>query len=75
MDDHVSILGIGVSAMNLDDAVATIERWICERSPQLRLHRGRPWRNGKPARRAACAEFMTRAGMVTPDGMATASLR
>jgi hypothetical protein len=31
-DDRVDILGVGVSSINLDDAVATIERRIGERS-------------------------------------------
>jgi N-acetylglucosaminyldiphosphoundecaprenol N-acetyl-beta-D-mannosaminyltransferase len=29
-DDRVDILGAGVSVINVDDAVATIERWISE---------------------------------------------
>jgi N-acetylglucosaminyldiphosphoundecaprenol N-acetyl-beta-D-mannosaminyltransferase len=29
-DDRVDILGVGVSAINVGDAVATIERWISE---------------------------------------------
>lgn len=32
-DDRTNILGVSVSSINLDDAVATIERWISERSP------------------------------------------
>ena len=31
-DERIDILGIGVSSINLDDAVARIERWIGERS-------------------------------------------
>src|SRR6185295_4062698 len=31
-DDRTEILGVGVSSVNLDDAVARIERWISERS-------------------------------------------
>ncbi len=31
-DDRVDILGVGVSPINLDDAIATIERWISERA-------------------------------------------
>src|SRR5258708_5507561 len=31
-DDRVDILGVGVSPINLDDAIATIERWVGERS-------------------------------------------
>jgi N-acetylglucosaminyldiphosphoundecaprenol N-acetyl-beta-D-mannosaminyltransferase len=31
-DDRVDILGVGVSPIVVDDAIATIERWISERS-------------------------------------------
>lgn len=31
-DDRANILGVSVNSINLDDAVATIERWISERS-------------------------------------------
>jgi N-acetylglucosaminyldiphosphoundecaprenol N-acetyl-beta-D-mannosaminyltransferase len=30
--DRTDILGVGISSINLDDAVATFERWISERS-------------------------------------------
>jgi N-acetylglucosaminyldiphosphoundecaprenol N-acetyl-beta-D-mannosaminyltransferase len=29
-DDRVDIFGVGVGPINLDDAIATIERWISE---------------------------------------------
>jgi N-acetylglucosaminyldiphosphoundecaprenol N-acetyl-beta-D-mannosaminyltransferase len=67
-DDRVDILGVGVSAINLNDAVATIERWIGERSYNyvcitgvhgvMESRRDRRLRN-----------IHNEAGMVTPDGM------
>jgi N-acetylglucosaminyldiphosphoundecaprenol N-acetyl-beta-D-mannosaminyltransferase len=66
--DRVDILGVGVSAINLDDAVETIERWIVERSRNYVCITGvhgvmesrRDQRLGK---------IHNQAGMVTPDGM------
>jgi N-acetylglucosaminyldiphosphoundecaprenol N-acetyl-beta-D-mannosaminyltransferase len=67
-DDRVDILGVGVSAINLDDAVATIERWICERSRNYvcitGVHGVMESRRDPRLRR-----IHNEAAMVTPDGM------
>jgi len=67
-DDRVDILGVGVSSINLDDAVATIERWIGERSRNYvcitGVHGVMESRRDKHLRR-----IHNNAGMVTPDGM------
>jgi N-acetylglucosaminyldiphosphoundecaprenol N-acetyl-beta-D-mannosaminyltransferase len=66
-DDRVDILGVGVSSINLDDAVATIERWICERSRNYvcitGVHGVIESRRDQRLRR-----IHNEAGMVTPDG-------
>src|SRR5947199_3019449 len=66
--DRVNILGVGVSAINLDDAVATIERWIGERSRNYVCITG-----AHGLMESRCDERLRRihneAGMVTPDGM------
>jgi N-acetylglucosaminyldiphosphoundecaprenol N-acetyl-beta-D-mannosaminyltransferase len=65
---RVDILGIGVSAINLDDAVATIERWIGERGRNYvcitGVHGVMESRRDERLRR-----IHNQAGMVTPDGM------
>jgi N-acetylglucosaminyldiphosphoundecaprenol N-acetyl-beta-D-mannosaminyltransferase len=67
-DDRVDILGVGVSSINLDDAVATIERWIGERSRNYvcitGVHGVMESRRDKRLR-----SIHNEAGMVTPDGM------
>jgi N-acetylglucosaminyldiphosphoundecaprenol N-acetyl-beta-D-mannosaminyltransferase len=67
-DDRVDILGVGVSSINLDDAVATIERWIGERSRNYvcitGVHGVMESRRDQRLRR-----IHNEAGMVTPDGM------
>ena len=67
-DDKVDVLGVGVNAINLDDAVATIERWIGERSRNYvcvtGVH-GIMESRRDPRLRA----IHNQAGMVTPDGM------
>jgi N-acetylglucosaminyldiphosphoundecaprenol N-acetyl-beta-D-mannosaminyltransferase len=66
--DKVDVLGVGVNAINLDDAVATIERWIGERSRNYvcvtGVH-GIMESRRDPRLRA----IHNQAGMVTPDGM------
>jgi N-acetylglucosaminyldiphosphoundecaprenol N-acetyl-beta-D-mannosaminyltransferase len=67
-DGRVDILGVGVSAINLDDAVATIERWISERDRNYvcitGVHGVMESRHDERLRR-----IHNHAGMVTPDGM------
>ena len=67
-DDRVDILGVGVSCINLDDAVATIERWIGARSRHYvcvtGVHGVMESRRDQRLRR-----IHNEAGMVTPDGM------
>jgi N-acetylglucosaminyldiphosphoundecaprenol N-acetyl-beta-D-mannosaminyltransferase len=67
-DDRVDILGVGVSPINLDDAIATIERWISERSRNYvciaGVHGVMESRRDQRLR-----SIHNEAGMVTPDGM------
>jgi len=67
-DDRVDIFGVGVSPINLDDAVATIERWIGERSRNYVCIRDV---HGVMASRRdqRLRSIHNEAGMVTPDGM------
>ncbi len=67
-DDRVDILGVGVSSINLDDAVETIERWIGARTRNYvcitGVHGLMESRRDERLRR-----IHNEAGMVTPDGM------
>jgi len=67
-DDRTDVLGIGVSCLNLDDAVARIERWIAEGSCRYvcvtGVHGVMESRRDQQLRR-----IHNEAGMVTPDGM------
>src|SRR5258705_13436132 len=67
-DDRVDILGVGVSAINMDDAVGTIERGVGERSRNYvritGVHGVMESRRDQRLRR-----IHNDAGMVTPDGM------
>jgi N-acetylglucosaminyldiphosphoundecaprenol N-acetyl-beta-D-mannosaminyltransferase len=67
-DDRVDILGVGVSPIDLDDAIATIERWISEGSRNYvcitGVHGVMESRRDQRLRR-----IHNDAGMVTPDGM------
>jgi N-acetylglucosaminyldiphosphoundecaprenol N-acetyl-beta-D-mannosaminyltransferase len=67
-DDRTDILGVGVSAINLDDAVSRIERWIRERSRNYvcvtGVHGVMESRRDRQLRAVHNA-----AGMVTADGM------
>jgi N-acetylglucosaminyldiphosphoundecaprenol N-acetyl-beta-D-mannosaminyltransferase len=66
--ERVDVLGVGVGAINLDDAVATIERWIGERSRNYvcvtGVHGVMESRRDERLRK-----IHNQAGMVTPDGM------
>lgn len=67
-ESHVDILGVNVSAIDLDDAVATIEGWIAQRSRQYVCVTGAhgviECQSDERLRNIHNA-----AGMVTPDGM------
>ena len=67
-DDRTDVLGIGVSSLNLDDAVARIESWIAEGSRSYvcvtGVHGVMESRRDQQLRR-----IHNEAGMVTPDGV------
>jgi N-acetylglucosaminyldiphosphoundecaprenol N-acetyl-beta-D-mannosaminyltransferase len=67
-DDRTDILGVQVSAINLADAVETIERWIREGSRNYvcvtGVHGVMESRSDERLR-----DIHNRAGLVTPDGM------
>ena len=67
-DERIDVLGIGVSPINLDDAVARIERWIAERSQNYVCISGA---HGVMLSRRdqRLRDIHNAAGMVTPDGM------
>jgi N-acetylglucosaminyldiphosphoundecaprenol N-acetyl-beta-D-mannosaminyltransferase len=67
-NNRVGILGVDVSAINVDDAVATIERWIAERSQNYVCITGV---HGvmESQRNERLRQIHNRAGLVTPDGM------
>jgi N-acetylglucosaminyldiphosphoundecaprenol N-acetyl-beta-D-mannosaminyltransferase len=68
IEQRVDVLGIGVSSINLDDAVATVERWIAERSQNYVCVSGV---HGVMLSRqdTKLRGIHNAAGMVTPDGM------
>jgi N-acetylglucosaminyldiphosphoundecaprenol N-acetyl-beta-D-mannosaminyltransferase len=67
-DDRVDILGVRVSSINMDGAVATIERWIGERSRKYvcitSVHGVMESRRDQRLQ-----TIHNEAGMATPDGM------
>jgi N-acetylglucosaminyldiphosphoundecaprenol N-acetyl-beta-D-mannosaminyltransferase len=67
-EDRIHILGVGISPINLTDAVAAIERWIADRSHNYvcvtGVHGVMESRHDERLRGIHNA-----AGMVTPDGM------
>src|SRR4030088_3854144 len=67
-DDRVDILGVGVSPIDMEDAIATIERWISSGSRNYvcirDVHGVMESRRDQRLRR-----IHNDAGMVTPDGM------
>jgi len=67
-DDRSDILGVQVSAINLADAVATVERWIREGTRNYvcvtSVHGVMESRRDQQLR-----DIHNRAGLVTPDGM------
>jgi N-acetylglucosaminyldiphosphoundecaprenol N-acetyl-beta-D-mannosaminyltransferase len=67
-DDRVDILGVGVSPINLDDAIATIEHWISGGSRNYVCITG--VHGVMESRRDYCLRRIhNEAGMVAPDGM------
>ena len=68
MMDRFNVLGVAVSAISMADALAAIERWIAERTPNYvcitGVH-GVMESQSDPELKA----IHNRAGMVTPDGM------
>lgn len=65
---RVNILGVGVSAITMDEALATIEGWIASREHQYICVRDV---HGvmKSQRDATLRQIHNAAGLVTPDGM------
>jgi len=67
-EDRSNVLGVGVSSINLDDAVTTIEGWIAERSRNYvcvtGVHGVMESRSDQRLR-----DVYKEADMVTPDGM------
>jgi N-acetylglucosaminyldiphosphoundecaprenol N-acetyl-beta-D-mannosaminyltransferase len=67
-DERIDVLGVGISPINLTDAVAAIERWIADRSCNYvcvtGVHGVMESRHDERLRGIHNA-----AGMVTPDGM------
>jgi N-acetylglucosaminyldiphosphoundecaprenol N-acetyl-beta-D-mannosaminyltransferase len=65
---RVNILGVGVSAINMEMALRTIEEWIARRDPHYvcvtTVHGVM-----ESQRDAILRQIHNRAGMVTPDGM------
>ena len=67
-EERVDILGVGVSAINMGDAIAVIERWIEQRTPHyvcIRDVHGVVASRRDPRLR----DIHDQAGLVTPDGM------
>lgn len=66
--ERTNILGVGVSAINMEMALETIDRWIGERSPNYvcvtGVHGVIDSQSDPELRRT-----LNRAGLVTPDGM------
>ena len=65
---RVNVLGVGVSAITMADALATIDRWIATRVPQYVCVTGV---HGVMESQAdpSLRDIHNRAGLVTPDGM------
>jgi len=66
--ERVNILGVGVSAVNMGEALALIDGWVDRREPRYvcvcPVHSIMECRRSEEVRRV-----FNRAGMVTPDGM------
>jgi N-acetylglucosaminyldiphosphoundecaprenol N-acetyl-beta-D-mannosaminyltransferase len=68
VSDQIDILGVKVSAIRMETALATMDRWIKERTRQYVCVTGV---HGimESQRDARLREIHNRAGLVTPDGM------
>jgi N-acetylglucosaminyldiphosphoundecaprenol N-acetyl-beta-D-mannosaminyltransferase len=68
MIERVNVLGVGVSAINMGMALATIEGWISDRTPNYVCITGV---HGVMESQydAGLRDIHNRAGLVTPDGM------
>ena len=66
--ERIDVLGVAVSAINMDDAVAAIEHWIEQRTPNYVCITGV---HGVMESRKDCrlCDIHNQAGLVTPDGM------
>lgn len=66
--DRVNLLGVGVSAIDVAQALETIERWLCRREQHYVCITGV---HGimESQRDEALRRIHNRAGLVTPDGM------
>jgi len=66
--ERVNILGVGVSAINMEQALATIDGWVASRAREYvcvcPVHSIMECRRSEEVRRT-----FNQAGMVTPDGM------
>jgi len=65
---RINVLGVGVSALNMEMALEIIEGWIERRGAPLCLRHRRPRRDGSQ-RDENLRRIHNRAGLVTPDGM------
>ena len=68
MTERVNILGVGVSAINMDQALVTVDGWVASRAREYvcvcPVHSIMECRRSEEVRRT-----FNRAGLVTPDGM------
>jgi N-acetylglucosaminyldiphosphoundecaprenol N-acetyl-beta-D-mannosaminyltransferase len=66
--DRINVLGVGVSAINMEQALAEIERWVSERAPSYvcvcTVHGVMDCQRFDDLK-----QVFNAAGMVTPDGM------
>src|SRR5678815_2989177 len=65
---RVNVLGVGVSAITMADALATIDRWIATRAPQYVCVTGVHGVMESPVD-PSLRDIHNRAGLVTPDGI------
>ena len=68
MDTRFNVLGVGISAINMSDALTTIENWVTHRKQHYVTITGV---HGvmESQRDESLRRIHNRAGMVTPDGM------
>ena len=63
---RVNVLGVGVSAITMADALATVDRWIATRAPQCVCVTGVHGVMESPVD-PSLRDIHNRAGLVTPD--------